>query len=233
MAEDHKAAEDTADLVRHLQNAGNPQGEYGASLLDIMNAGEHERLSAWGLSLLERDAPGLRGLGRSGGTAGNARPRMLDLGCGGGANLVRLYERFGGHVTGLDHSPVSQEKSRETCAARLPQGAWEVVAGDVAQLPFAAGSFDLVTAFETLYFWPDPKAAVEELCRVLAPGGIAFICNEAGGTPEMPDWAVPLRLFHADELARLLADAGLKSVRTHAADECWLCATAVAPGAAG
>lgn len=201
------------DLARHLANAGNPQGDYGASLLDVMNAGEHELLSAWGLGWLEEQLA--------------ARPaRVLDLGCGGGANLVRLHERFGAHVSGLDHSSVSVEKSRAWCVGRLPEDSWDVVQGDVAALPFADASFDLVTAFETLYFWPDAPAAMAEVRRVLAPGGAVFVCNEAGGTPETPEWAETLHLYHEDGLVALLEGAGLTDARTHVTAAGWLCAVA-------
>lgn len=228
------------DLARHLANAGNPQGAYGASLLDVMNAGEHELLAAWGLAVLDEAFPTseVRARTETAREAGSV-PRILDLGCGGGANLVRLRRRFGGHVQGLDHSPVSVEKSRATCAAALPAGSWEVTQGDVAALPFADASLDLVCAFETIYFWEDPEAALAEVARVLAPGGVAFVCDEAGGTPELPGWARPLHLYHADGLAALLAGAGLADVRTRTGGEGpvagadvapepgWLCATAV------
>lgn len=211
------------EMERHLANAGNPQGSYGASLLDVMNTGEHEKLSTWGFEALAKDFVG-GCVGEGASHAGG--PRVLDLGCGGGANLVRLHSRFGGHVTGLDHSPVSVEKSRATCEAALPVDAWEVVQGDVAALPFTDSSFGLVSAFETLYFWPDPEAAVAEARRVLVPGGIFFVCNEAGGTQELPDWAKTLNLYHEDELVALLEQMGFSLLQTQMTDEGWLCATA-------
>ena len=51
----------------------------------------------------------------------------------------------------------------------------------VAELPFGAEQFEVVTAFETVYFWPELVQNFREVYRVLKPGGIFFICNEANG----------------------------------------------------
>jgi ubiquinone/menaquinone biosynthesis C-methylase UbiE len=48
----------------------------------------------------------------------------------------------------------------------------------VSQIPWEDGAFDLVTAFETVYFWPDFEGGLKEVRRVLKPGGTLFICNE-------------------------------------------------------
>lgn len=212
------------DLARHLANAGNPEGAYGATLLRVMNSGEHERLASWALGVLGRALP-------DGPHAGAAGPRMLDLGCGGGANLVRLRGRFGGHASGIDHSPVSVETSRATCEGSVPAGTWDVRLGDVAALPFADASFDLVSAFETVYFWDDAPAAFAQVARVLAPGGAVLVCDEAGGTPEVPDWARPdfVRLYHAADLSALLEGAGLAVARVESTPEGWLCVVATLP----
>ena len=49
----------------------------------------------------------------------------------------------------------------------------------VAELPFEAEQFDVVTAFETIYFWPELAQNFREVYRVLKPGGTFFICNSA------------------------------------------------------
>ena len=51
----------------------------------------------------------------------------------------------------------------------------------MAELPFGAEQFEVVTAFETVYFWPELAQNFREVYRVLKPGGIFFICNEANG----------------------------------------------------
>jgi len=193
-----------------------PSGEDGRRLLLRMNGGGHEELACWGLELL-----GLRGDER----------QLLDVGCGGGANLQRLMERAPhGHVVGVDYAPVSVALSREVNAAAIAAGRCEVVEGDVLSLPFAEGRFDVVSAFETIYFWPDAAAGLAQIRRVLRPGGRLLVCNDDDGTStDAQDIArqIPgMSLYTAEQLASLLAEAGFTQVRTHTDAQRRLCAIA-------
>ncbi len=93
--------------------------------------------------------------------------RVLDLGCGTGIVARLLRERLGGaaRIAGLDVSPPMIAKAR-TLAPELD---WHE--GNAMALPFADGSFDVVMCQQMLQFVPDPRAAVREIRRVLAPGG--------------------------------------------------------------
>ena len=61
-------------------------------------------------------------------------------------------------------------------------GRCTVLRGDVSDLRLPEASFDLATAFETIYFWPGLEKCFAEAARVLKPGGIFMICNESDGT---------------------------------------------------
>ena len=121
--------------TRKVAPAGHPekpQGDDGFKLLERMNGGHHEQLALWGLSFLEIAADA----------------RVLDIGCGGGANIARLLERASaGFAAGVDYSPVSVEASRDYNAAAIEAGRCEVCEGNASALPFPDGSFDAVTAF--------------------------------------------------------------------------------------
>ncbi len=93
--------------------------------------------------------------------------RILDAGCGTGWNLQDLSSM--GETHGLDLSPLA------VLATRGRGG--RVVQGDVLGLPYASGSFDVVTSFDVLYHaWvQDDAQAVRELGRVLKPGGLILI----------------------------------------------------------
>lgn len=97
-------------------------------------------------------------------TAGVSRPRILDAGCGTGANLALLAEY--GDTWGLD-------LNRTGLAFAVGAGHRRLARATVAAIPFADGSFDLVTSFDVLYALPeeDEGAAVREMARVLKPGG--------------------------------------------------------------
>jgi SAM-dependent methyltransferase len=93
---------------------------------------------------------------------GDAHLPMLDAGCGTGLNLRHLPPGS----TGLDINP----RNVEIVQRRLPQQV--VVAGDVEAMPFPDASFGTVLCTEVLEHIPDPQRALDEIRRVLVPGGV-------------------------------------------------------------
>lgn len=57
---------------------------------------------------------------------------------------------------------------------------------DVGALPYGDGAFDLVTAFETVYFWPDLEKAFQEILRTLKPGGRFLLVCETDDAAALP-----------------------------------------------
>jgi len=120
-----------------------------------MNSG-HYSLTSWGLRLVDiaRDLD------------------VLDIGCGGGATVRRLAGMVTeGKVVGIDYSPDAVAVARKTNRALISQGRVEILVGDVSSMSFGDGTFDLVTAIETHYFWPDLPSDLREVHRVTKPGG--------------------------------------------------------------
>ena len=95
--------------------------------------------------------------------------RVLDVACGTGVVTRLLAERVGtgGHVVGLDFNPGMLAAAR--AATTNANVTWRE--GDVANMPFLDGSFDVVVCQQGLQFFPDKPAALREMRRVLAPGG--------------------------------------------------------------
>lgn len=94
--------------------------------------------------------------------------RILDVGCGTGELLVALAARWpDAELAGLDLSPQMLARAR----AKAPAHRAELVEGSVYELPFADGSFELVTNTVSSHFYTDGARAFGELGRVLAPGG--------------------------------------------------------------
>ena len=138
-------------LRAFFQNAPKPGGLSGRIMLWAMNCG-HASLAKWGRSHVspEPDA------------------RVLDIGCGGGTNLAQFLKLCPqGAVCGIDFSAESVATSLRKNAGAFAAGRCEVRQGDVSRLPYADASFDLVTAFETVYFWPDVSAAFAEVFRTV------------------------------------------------------------------
>ena len=148
-----------------FENTRKPVGFGGKIMVAMMNVG-HSAVARWGLQFL------------------NAAPdtKVLDCGCGGGANIRRLLKKYPqAIIKGIDYSPVSVEKSKKVNEAAIAEGRCAVLQGSVADMMFADNWFDAVTAFETVYFWPDLPQCFREVSRVLKPGGTFLICNEANG----------------------------------------------------
>ena len=163
---------------------------------------------------------------------GRLTSTMPDIGCGGGANIARLLQRtFQGTVTGIDFSPVSVRKSTKVNAKAIQEGRCKVLEGNVANLPFAEGSFDVVTAFETIYFWPDIEHCFNEVKKVLKPGGQFVIVNESDGSGEMDaKWESMIEGMHTytpEEIRHHLTNVGFRDLNITVNEEKrWLCATA-------
>lgn len=197
-----------------FQNTRKPAGFGGKLMVKGMNGGSHAKLAEWGLDHL------------------NIAPdaRILDAGCGGGANVRRLLEKApNGHVTGLGYSEVSAAESRKVNRKAIRDERCEILQGDVSALPFAAGTFDLVTAFETVYFWPEPETTFEGIRKVLKSDGIFFICNESNGhdkeAVKFSKIIDGMRLYDADLLRKLLSQAGFTDIQADARGT-WLCVRA-------
>ena len=105
---------------------------------------------------------------------------ILDIGCGGGKGVheLAMYSP-NGKVYGIDYSEDMVQLSKTVNHALIKKGIVEVTHGNVSSLPFADNMFDIVTAFESYYFWPDLNGDLKEIKRVLKPGGTLLIVNEA------------------------------------------------------
>ena len=153
---------------KYVNQTRKPEGFLGKLMIGGMNGG-HAKLADWGMGRLPDLSP----------------EAIVELGCGGGRNAKALLKRYpDAKLTAVDYSALSVEKTKEYNKALIAAGRCTVLQGDVKKLPFADGSFDLATAFETVYFWPGIEVCFTEVCRVLKPGGTFLICNESDGTDE-------------------------------------------------
>ena len=197
-----------------FENTRKPAGAGGRLMVAMMNLG-HRMLADWGLRFLE--------------LPGDAE--ILDCGCGGGANIRKMLKLCPqGVVKGIDYSPVSVEKAKKVNEQAIAEGRCIIWQGSVDRIIFAASWFDAVTAFETVYFWPDLAQGFREVYRVLKPGGTFLICNECGGeNPKDEKWTEMIggmRIYKAGELKAALETAGFRDVQIHKNTKGWLCLTA-------
>ncbi len=197
-----------------FENTRRPEGFGGKVMVAMMNLG-HSALAGWGLGF----------------AGGAADTDALDCGCGGGANIGKLLKKYpAGRVKGIDYSPVSVERSRRLNRRAIEAGRCEVLQASVAELPFADGQFGLVTAFETVYFWPELPQSFREVWRVLKPGGTFLVCNECSGDTAKDDkWTEiveGMRIYNDAKLRSAMEQAGFGDIRVHKNRRGWLCVTA-------
>jgi SAM-dependent methyltransferase len=146
--------------------------------------------------------------------AGRSRVRLLDCGCGTGANL-ELLARFG-TAFGFDLTALGLGFARA-------HGRMRVVRASIGAIPFPDASFEVVTSFDVLYGLPDDveQAAAREMARVLAPGGALVVTVAAfeslrGGHGTLSH---EVRRYTRQSLTTLIEAAGLRVERisyTHA-----------------
>ena len=103
-------------------------------------------------------------------------------------------------------------------------------AEEAAKRPELREQFDVATAFETVYFWPELAQNFREVYRVLKPGGIFFICNEANGETAKDDkWTQIINgmtIYTDTALKAYLEQAGFCRIQSHKNKKGWLCVTA-------
>jgi len=145
---------------------------------------------------------------------------ILDVGCGGGRTIQKLAAMATeGKVSGIDYAQGSVAASRGKNARLIQAGRVEIQQASVSQLPFPDNKFDLVTAVETQYYWPDLVNDMREILRVLKPGGRLVIIaeNYKGGRFDKV-LGVAMRLLRStrlglDEHRELFSTAGYVDVQ--------------------
>lgn len=189
-------------MKKFFNNTRKPEGFLGKVMVNGMNFGGHTALAEWGFGFISVDA----------------NDCALDCGCGGGANVKRLLEKCS-TAYGIDYSEVSVAKSKEVNAEAIRNNRCEIYQCDVCSLPFDNGAFNVVTAFETIYFWQEIDKAFAEIYRVLRNGGTFAITNESTGTDKtsvkFSHIIDGMNLYTGEKIKVLLEKAGFTDIEIH------------------
>lgn len=158
---------------------------------------------------------------------------VLDLGCGFGRHAYEVLRR-GGRVVACDMAIPELHEVRNTYAAMVTAGEIDAgveataTAGDATKLPFPDNTFDRIIASEVLEHVPDDHGALNELMRVLRPGGV-LAATVPAFLPERICWALSddyhapaevgghVRIYTRAELEVKMEIAGLEPVDYHRA----------------
>ena len=180
---------------KFLENFRKPKDNFGGRfMLKSMNKG-HEKLASWGRSYLEI----------------KKEYTVLDLGCGGGRNIEYFLTKAN-KVYGIDHSETSVKMASEINKEAIESGRCQISVGDVRSLPFENESIDIITAFETIYFWDDIEECFKEIYRLLKNGGQFLICNEVSSMDRRDvrilAHKIEMQVYTPDDLTKMLTDIG-------------------------
>ena len=205
-----------------INQCSQPSGWLGRLNLWRMNK-SHSKLTDWGLGHVSIQSHDI----------------ILDIGCGGGRTVSKLAAiATQGRVVGVDYSETSVEKSSKTNVKWIDTGRVEIRQGAVSQLPFPDNIFDLITAIETHFWWPDLPNDLREVFRVIKPGGMLLLIAEVykgANTPtarllEQQSARIGLQLLTVEEHRALLANAGFSDIQINLKEgTAWMSATGKKP----
>ena len=197
-----------------------PSSVFGRAVAAAMNE-SHSKMTDWGLQHI----------------AIEKQFTILDVGCGGGRTIRKHAEAApDGMVYGVDYVAGSIAASRSENQKAIAEGHVEIQQASVSQLRFPDAEFDLVSAVETIYYWPDPAKDLQEVLRVLKPGSrVIVICETYIGGRWSTLKAPAMKLIRAknftvDEYKQLLTAAGFIEVQVVVQpSRGWICAIGKRP----
>lgn len=201
--------------VYAMRQVRKPSKWFGRFFVWLMNL-SHSNLTDWGLTHIpvEKDFT------------------ILDVGCGGGRTIQKLAAATQGKVYGVDYASGSVAASRAKNAQLVEADRVEIKHASVSRLPFPDNKFDLVTAVETQYYWPDLPNDMLEVLRVLKPGGTLVIIAESYKHGKHDTWKQPVMKplkstsLGVDDQRALFSSAGYSDVKIfEERSKAWICAT--------
>jgi ubiquinone/menaquinone biosynthesis C-methylase UbiE len=165
------------------------------------------------------------------------RDTILDVGCGGGGTIQKLAKKAtSGKVYGIDFSTESVMVSRKTSKKFIQIGRVEIQHSVVSSLAFSDSMFDLATAVNTHNYWPDLTNDMQEILRVLKPGGKLLIIGSVykGGKNDKRNQKfaelIKIAFPSVNELREIFLMAGYTEVQLFEKyNRSWMCAIGSKP----
>lgn len=187
-------------MKKSNDNARFPSGKSGILTLQRMNK-MHNIGSLWAIEKIKTN---------------NENIKILDVGCGGGQNLLNFAEKFvNAKLFGIDYSPTSIKFCAKNCKNLIGENRLKLELCDIHKTNFKECEFDIVSAFETLYFWKNLDACFAEIKRILKLNGLFFIFLEGTTKETLNEWNKSVELANmltCDELVEILQKNDFKNV---------------------
>ena len=147
---------------------------------------------------------------------------ILEIGFGPGVSTRYAAEKATkGFVAGIDHSETMVQTARQRNSGIIQAGRMDLKQGDVASLPYPNETFDKAFSIHSIYFWEKPIECLQELRRVLKPGGLlAITIQPKDKWNELQQRESSLRtLYFSADLVTMFGAVGFREVRVEVSPE--------------
>lgn len=166
-------------------------GRIGGQIMRRGNARQQQEIAAFVDTLLAE--------------SGDARVEVLELGCGPGVLLGLLARRPGiGRVVAVDPSPTMRTMAVHAVAREVADDRVRIRPGQAERTGLPDAAVDLVVSVNSVAIWPDLDAGLDELARVLRPGGRLVLSWHGGSAPTRSGAALRLPVEQLDRLEAAL-----------------------------
>ena len=177
-------------------HCGNPRGLLGRVILKLMHV-EHSSNLRWSIERLDFQPTDI----------------VLDIGCGSG-NAVQMVVPMVFKAYGIDRSLLAVEEARRQNQLEIQKGRVEIFQATLDETTFPRESFQLVTAFETVYFWENIEKDFSLIFDLLSPQGkFAIFCGSVSKKGNEDRGPSGFRIWSTQELESCLKNAGFTRVR--------------------
>jgi ubiquinone/menaquinone biosynthesis C-methylase UbiE len=151
--------------------------------------------------------------------------KYLEIGFGSGL-FIKKYASHVSHIAGLDYSKDMVRLASDINKDLVESGRAVFIQGDVSALPWKDNEFSVAVGIETFFFWPNPKASLTEICRVLTPDGrlvIEMAYNKDDGRDHAKQVKkYDLKLYSGKEMVRLSKESGFSDVHIYYYKSLWI-----------
>ena len=188
-------------VAKKIDQCMKPHGEEGIQTIKNMNE-NHKEISEFAFQCITI----------------TKNDKILDIGCGGGVNIEKFLKLTDKNVDGLDYSEISVAESLKRNKNSVEKGRCRIIQADVSDMPIENESYDLVSAFETIYFWPDIGNTFKEVLRIIKTNGQFMIAQGTDGNhPDDEKWLASVEgmsVYTSAQLEKYLLNAGFSSVNS-------------------
>lgn len=147
--------------------------------------------------------------------------KVLEIGFGNGHFFSEIYKQAPGlSLFGIDYSAQMVKEASAANEEMISGQHLLLITGNSDALPWPDNFFDKIFCINVIYFWNQPSAHLQEIKRVLKPGGrFCATCRTKDNMSQLPFTAFNFTTYNPEEWEVLLKNAGFSIIKSVTADE--------------